>query len=177
MCENKKIKAKTPSRITLNLTKVFIVLHWFLLESGRIQAIPEIPEESNLEEGLAKLIKWFQWNFKWNWNSGRMVPGITWKEWYLECTRMKSGSFTTTLTMPSHAQINHWCLLTKPFGHGQQPQTLLSLTTTIIHNAHPVLLPPHRHQCPQPPPIVACHPQWPQHTPTPQEQDKNFVTQ
>ena len=55
-----------------------------LIPAG-IQAIPRIPEESNLAEGPAKLMKWFQQNFEWQSNSTRMVPGITWKEccrWY-----------------------------------------------------------------------------------------------
>ena len=62
------------------LDEVFIVLHWFQPESGGIRAIPGIPEESNLAEGPAKLIKWFRRNFERNSNSAGMVPGITRKE-------------------------------------------------------------------------------------------------
>jgi len=60
--------------------EVFIVLHWFLPESGRIQAIPGIPEESILAQGPAKLIVPFQWIVEQNSISTRMVPGITWTE-------------------------------------------------------------------------------------------------
>ena len=74
--------------------------------------------------------------------------------------------------MPSHAQIDRWCLPTINLGvvNNTKPS---SLTTTIIHNAHPASPPCHRHQRPPPPLIVTSHPQQPQHASTQEEQDKN----
>jgi len=65
-------------------SEVLIVLHWFLLESSRIQAIPGIPGETILAQRPAKLIIPFWWNVEQNLNSAGMVPGFTWTEWHLE---------------------------------------------------------------------------------------------
>ena len=74
----------------------------------------------------------------------------------------ESSPFTTTHTMPSHAQIDCRCLLTINLGVVNNPKPY-SLTTTIIDNAHPASPPHYRHQHPPPPQIVTSHPQWPQH--------------
>ena len=104
-----------------------------------------------------------------------MIP----PEWFLEFpgrnqfpefNGTESGPFTTTHTMPSHAQIDRRCLLTINLGVVNNPQPY-SLTTTTIHNALPPSPPRHRHQRPPPLPIVTCRTQRPQHAPTSQEED------
>ena len=77
--------------------------------------------------------------------------------------------------MPSHAQIDRWSFPMINLGVVNNPKPY-SLTTTIIHNAHPALLPHHCHQRPPPPPIITSHPQQPQHAPTPQEEDENTMS-
>ena len=91
---------------------------------------------------------------------------------YPEFNGTESGFPNTTQTMPSHAQIDRRCLPMINLGvvNNAKPS---SLTTTIIHNAHPALPPRHRHQRPPPPLIVTSRPQRPQHTSTQEEQDKN----
>jgi len=113
--------------------EVFIVLHWFLPESGGIQAIPGIPEESILAQGPAKLIILFQWNVEQNSNSAVMVPGFTWTEWHLEWQERNPWSPNRVL-----AFADTW------FGH-HQPIICFFLNHHHHHRWHPPLSPPCHH--------------------------------
>ena len=75
----------------------------------------------------------------------------------------------------SHAQIDRRCLPTINLGMVNNAKPY-SLTTTIIHIAHPAS--PPRYCClrPPPPPIVTSRPQQPQHTSTQQEPDENAMS-
>jgi hypothetical protein len=95
-------------------------------ESGRIRAIPGIPQESNLAEGPAKLVKQFRQNFEWNSNSTGMVPGITW-------TELCRNGIHGICRAHNNTQIKHRCLTTNSL-----------TTTTTIDNAHPLSPPRHR---------------------------------
>ena len=117
---------------------VFIVLHWFLLESSVIQPIPRIPEESNLAEGPAKLIQWFWQNFwmefKFRQNCSRndpdrMPPGTRW-----------NGILVESLFVDD-AQIEHWQILMLNLGIINKQHHSFS-TTTIVHDAYPPCQPP-----------------------------------
>jgi len=124
-------------------SEVFIVPHWFLLDSSRIWSIPGIPDESNLAELPAKLIKQFQWNVAWNSNSARIIPGIMWMEWPTECTGMELLlQMTSKSSVGSSTTIN------------SLPQPPPPLSATPTHCCH-------HHQWLLPPTTITHHSQWP----------------
>jgi len=71
-------------------------------DSCRIQSLPGIPEESNLAELPANLIKQFQKNVAWNLNSARIVPGIMW----MEVTSIGCRQTSHIQTPPMHTHLN-----------------------------------------------------------------------
>ena len=85
-------------------------------------------------------------------------------EWFLESprrnefpefNRMESHNTYNAQPCPNRSSV----FADDQFGCGQRCQTLLSLTTTIIHNAHPTSPPHYHHQRPPPPPMVTSCPQ------------------
>jgi len=88
-------------------------------------------------------------------------------------TGTESGSFSTTLTTPSHTQIDHRCLPTINLGIVNNPKPYFSPTTTIVHTAHPTSPHCHPHQRPPPSTIVTHRPQRPLRPPMHQERHRN----
>jgi len=135
-----------PNLIPLKSTriKVFIVLHWFLLESGQFL---EFQGNQFWHRGLPN----------WLYDSSGMVPGFTWTEWHPEqqewnprCPNWASANANTWFGC--HQPINSFFLNHHHHHHRQCPSTTASsplsphhhhhviVTITIGHH-HPHLLP------------------------------------
>ena len=94
---------------------------------------------------------------------------------FFQSSELDLRTLTTTRTMPSHTQIDCRCLPTINLGVVNNPKPY-SLTTTIIHNTHPLSLSRYRHQHPPALPMVTSRPQRLHHTSTQQEHDESATS-